>query len=168
MGLKSTTTVLAGGNRLLCYCTAALMMGFAGGGTAWELAEQFDVIMPDAQGHGFSDRLDAEFSFDNHTKHVAGLVKELGLEKPFIMGHSMGAGITCSVAMEYPDLPKAIILEDPSWGLFPPKPEDFETAKKNHEAIRAYQTESADESCPLRQFPGSHPLGQRRCGCGAC
>jgi N-formylmaleamate deformylase len=117
--------------------------GLCWGRTAQELAERYDVIMPDAQGHGHSDRLDADFSFDNHTKHVAGLVKELGLEKPIVMGHSMGAGITCSVAMEYPDLPKAIILEDPSWGLFPPKPEEFEMAKKNHEAIRAYQTEIA-------------------------
>jgi N-formylmaleamate deformylase len=117
--------------------------GLCWGRTARELAEQYDVIMPDAQGHGHSDRLGADFSFDDHTKQVAGLVKELGSEKPIIMGHSMGAGITCSVAMEYPDLPKAIILEDPSWGLFPPKPEDFETAKKNHEEIRAYQTELA-------------------------
>ncbi|MGD0100647.1 MAG: alpha/beta fold hydrolase [Acidobacteriota bacterium] len=131
--------------------------GLCWGRTARELAEQFDVIMPDAQGHGFSDRLDAEFSFDNHTKHVAGLVKELGLEKPVIMGHSMGAGITCSVAMEYPDLPKAIILEDPSWGLFPPKPEDFETAKKNHEAIRAYQTGLAN--VPLEQAIHGYTLG---------
>jgi N-formylmaleamate deformylase len=117
--------------------------GLCWGRTARELSEHYDVIMPDAQGHGLSDRLGSDFSFDDHTKHVAGLVKALGLEKPIIMGHSMGAGITCSVAMEYPDLPKAIVLEDPSWGLFPPKPEDLETAKKNHEAIRAYQTEVA-------------------------
>jgi N-formylmaleamate deformylase len=124
--------------------------GLCWGRTARELAERFDVIMLDAQGHGLSDRLDTDFSFDNHTKHVAGLVKELGLDKPIVMGHSMGAGITCSVAMEYPDLPKAIILEDPSWGLFPPKPEDFKTAKKNHEEIRAYQTELA--SLPLEEI----------------
>ena len=35
------------------------------------------------------------------------------------MGHSMGAGTTCNIAMEYPGLPGAIILEDPAWGLFP-------------------------------------------------
>jgi predicted amidohydrolase YtcJ len=27
---------------------------------------------------------------------------------------------------------------------------------------------SHDKSHPLRQFSGSHPLDQRRCGCGAC
>jgi pimeloyl-ACP methyl ester carboxylesterase len=60
-----------------------------------------------------------------------------------IMGHSMGAGTTSNVAMEYPNLPKAIILEDPAWGMFPPKPENAEEARKNHEKIRAYQTEVA-------------------------
>ena len=117
--------------------------GLCWGRTAQELAELYDVIMPDAQGHGLSDRLGPDFSFDHHSKQVAGLVKELGLIKPIIMGHSMGGAITCNVAMEYPDLPKAIILEDPPWGIFPPKPENAEESRKTHEGIRAYQTEIA-------------------------
>jgi N-formylmaleamate deformylase len=117
--------------------------GLCWGRTAEELAERYDVIMPDAQGHGLSDRLGPDFSFKNHTKQAAGLAKALGLERPIIMGHSMGAGTTCNVAMEYHDLPKAIILEDPAWGLFPPKPENEEAVRKNHEEIRAYQTEVA-------------------------
>jgi N-formylmaleamate deformylase len=117
--------------------------GLCWGRTAQELAERYDVIMPDAQGHGLSDRLGPKFSFGNHTKQVAGLVEELRLKEPIIMGHSMGAGTTCNLAMEYPSIPKAIVLEDPAWGLFPPKPENAEAAKKNHEEIRAYQTEVA-------------------------
>jgi pimeloyl-ACP methyl ester carboxylesterase len=97
--------------------------GLCWGRTAQELAEQYDVIMPDAQGHGLSDRLGPKFSFESNTKQAAGLANELGLEKPIIMGHSMGAGTTCNVAMDYPTLPKAIILEDPAWGIFPPKPD---------------------------------------------
>jgi N-formylmaleamate deformylase len=118
--------------------------GLCWGRTAQELAERYDVIMPDAQGHGFSDRLGSKFSFKNHTKQTAGLIKELGLLKPIIIGHSMGAGTTCNLAMEYPTLPKAIILEDPAWGMFPPKPENAEAARNNHEKIRAYQTAVAE------------------------
>ncbi len=113
------------------------------GRTAEELTERYDVIMPDAQGHGRSDRLGPEFSFENHTKQVAGLIRQLELKEPIIMGHSMGAGTTCNVAMEYPALPKAVVLEDPAWGMFPPKPGTEEAVKKNHEEIRAYQTEVA-------------------------
>ena len=113
--------------------------GLCWGRTAQELAERYDVIMPDAQGHGLSDRLGPDFSFDNHTKQAAGLIKELGLERPIIMGHSMGAGTTCNVAMEYPSLPKAIILEDPAWGMFPPTPENMAANQKRHQEIKAYQ-----------------------------
>jgi N-formylmaleamate deformylase len=97
-----------------------LLHGATDNGLCWTplaevLAEEYDVIMPDAQGHGKSDRLDKDFTFQSHTEQVAGLVKQLGLVKPIIMGHSMGAGTTVNVAVAYPDLPKAIILEDPAW-----------------------------------------------------
>jgi len=115
--------------------------GLCWGQTARELTERYDVIMPDAQGHGLSDRLDPTFSFETHTKQVVGLIKELGLKKPLIMGHSMGAGTTANVASEYPSLLKAIILEDPAWGMTAPKPENMEEAKKQQEFFRTYLAE---------------------------
>jgi N-formylmaleamate deformylase len=97
-----------------------LLHGASDNGLCWTpvaelLAERYDVIMPDAQGHGLSARLSKDFTFKSHTEHVAGLALGLGLKKPIIMGHSMGAGTAVSVAVEYPSLPKAIILEDPAW-----------------------------------------------------
>lgn len=129
-----------GGKQTIIMLHGATDDGLCWGRTARELAERYDVIMPDAQGHGHSDRLDAGFSFKSHTRQVAGLVKELGLKKPIIMGHSMGAGTTSSVAVEYPTLPKAIILEDPAWGMMPPTTGNDGAAQKNHEQIKAYQT----------------------------
>lgn len=97
-----------------------LLHGATDNGLCWTpiaewLAEKYDVIMPDAQGHGLSDRFGGDFYFDAPTDHVAGLVKELGLKKPLVMGHSMGAGTATNVAVKYPSLPGAIILEDPGW-----------------------------------------------------
>jgi N-formylmaleamate deformylase len=97
-----------------------LLHGATDNGLCWtpiaeELSQKHDVIMLDAQGHGLSDKLDANFTFNSHTEQVAELVKQLGLNKPIIMGHSMGAGTTTNVAVAYPDLPKAIVLEDPAW-----------------------------------------------------
>jgi len=37
----------------------------------------------------------------------------LKLEKPLIMGHSMGALSALLFASQYPELPRAILLEDP-------------------------------------------------------
>ncbi|MBN1162002.1 MAG: alpha/beta hydrolase [Dehalococcoidales bacterium] len=97
-----------------------LLHGATDNGLCWRttaemLAEKYDVVMPDAQGHDLSDRLDKDFSFQNHADQVAGLAKQLGLKKPIIMGHSMGAGTAVNVAVSCPDLPGAIILEDPAW-----------------------------------------------------
>ena len=117
-----------------------LLHGATDNGLCWMpvaeiLSEQFDVVMPDAQGHGRSDRLDPAFSFENHTHQTAALIKELGLKKPYIMGHSMGAGTAANIAIAYPSLPKAIILEDPPWGPPPPIPKNDEE-RKQAEAFR--------------------------------
>jgi len=113
-----------------------LLHGATDNGLCWmplagELAEKYDVIMMDAQGHGLSDRLDAKFSFESHTKQTAGFIKEMGLTKPILMGHSMGGGTVTNVAVEYPSLIKDIILEDPPWaGAEPPKEKMTEKERK--------------------------------------
>ncbi len=100
--------------------TIMLLHGASDNGLCWTpvadmLAEKYDVIMPDAQGHGKSDRITPDFNYTSHSEQIAGLIGKLGIEKPVIGGHSMGAGTTVSVAVDYPDLPGAIILEDPGW-----------------------------------------------------
>jgi pimeloyl-ACP methyl ester carboxylesterase len=112
-----------------------LLHGATDNGLCWTtlaetLAAQYDVIMPDAQGHGLSDRLDPATSFESYAQQVAGLVKALGLKNPIIMGHSMGADTAANVAVMYPELPRAIILEDPPWGMPEPDPKMAETEQK--------------------------------------
>jgi pimeloyl-ACP methyl ester carboxylesterase len=137
-----------GGKQTILLLHGATDNGLCWARTAQELAQKYDVIMPDAQGHGLSDRLQPGYSFDSQTSQVAGLVKELGLKKPIIMGHSMGAGTTSNVAVEYPEIPKAIILEDPAWGMFPPTPENIEANKQRHKEIQEYQLGVAKLSIP--------------------
>ena len=121
-----------------------LLHGATDNGLCWTpvaewLGGRYDVIMPDAQGHGLSDRLGASFTFNSHTAQAVGLTKELGLKKPLIMGHSMGAGTAANIAIEYPDLPKAIILEDPAWGVQESaESEHNEAAIKQRETFRKY------------------------------
>jgi pimeloyl-ACP methyl ester carboxylesterase len=129
-----------GGKQAIVMLHGATDNGLCWARTAQELAERYDVIMPDAQGHGLSARLQPGYSFASQTSQAAGLIKELGIKKPIIMGHSMGAGTTSNVAMEYPTLPKAIILEDPAWGMFPPTAANIEENKKRHKEIQAYQS----------------------------
>ena len=73
----------------------------------------YDVITPDALGHGLSDDTDGPANSEQRAEHLAGFIRALCLTKPIVGGHSMGAGSAMYLAALYPDLPSRIILEDP-------------------------------------------------------
>jgi pimeloyl-ACP methyl ester carboxylesterase len=105
-----------------------LTHGFSDDGLCWtpvaeQLAADYDVIMLDARGHGKSDGPEQGYGSLEHAADVAGVIQGLGLEKPLILGHSMGAATALAVAGTYPALPGAILLEDPpAW--WAPAPEE--------------------------------------------
>jgi pimeloyl-ACP methyl ester carboxylesterase len=74
----------------------------------------YDVIMYDARGHGFSEKPEGPYSLDTHVEDLVGLIKALGINKPILVGHSMGSGTVALAGATYPDLPRAIIMEDPA------------------------------------------------------
>jgi N-formylmaleamate deformylase len=76
-------------------------------------AKDFDVIMVDARGHGKSDAPEDGYTLHNLGAELAGVVQALGLHQPILLGHSMGAITTLVTAGLYPNLPRAILLEDP-------------------------------------------------------
>jgi len=45
---------------------------------------------------------------------LAGLIKALEIDKPILIGHSMGSGTVALAGATYPDVPRAIIMEDPA------------------------------------------------------
>jgi N-formylmaleamate deformylase len=85
---------------------------------AQALGDDFDLIMVDARGHGRSGAPEQGYGSDRQADDLAGVIRALGLERPAVLGHSMGAASTLVMAGTYPDLPGAILLEDPpSWWL---------------------------------------------------
>jgi pimeloyl-ACP methyl ester carboxylesterase len=129
-----------------------MLHGATDNGLCWSrvaaaLSMDYDVIMPDAQGHGLSDRIDADFSQGSSGDQIAALANGLGLKKPVIMGHSMGAGTAADVASRYPSLPRALVLEDPGWGMpSAATPADAEEARKRTDAFRARSTAFRERS----------------------
>ncbi|MDP9378876.1 MAG: alpha/beta hydrolase [Chloroflexota bacterium] len=77
------------------------------------LAQEYDVVMVDARGHGRSDAPELGYGSLEQAEDLADVIRRLGLERPAILGHSMGAATTLVLAGTYPDLPRAILLEDP-------------------------------------------------------
>lgn len=101
-----------------------LLHGITDNGLCWSrvahaLADNYDVIMTDARGHGRSDGIATGFSTAILADDTAGVIRALGLKKPYLFGHSMGARTAAMVAAKYPDLVRAIILEDPPFRDMP-------------------------------------------------
>ena len=97
-----------------------LLHGITDNGLCWKRAAQalerdYDLIMIDARGHGRSDAPPSGYSPDDHAADVAGVIRALGLERPALLGHSMGAMNAATVAANYPDLVRGLVMEDPPW-----------------------------------------------------
>jgi pimeloyl-ACP methyl ester carboxylesterase len=81
---------------------------------AVEFAANYDIIMYDARGHGLSDPPKADDPADAQAEDMAALIRALNITKPIVMGHSMGSSAAAWFAAKYPDVPRAVILEDPN------------------------------------------------------
>lgn len=62
------------------------------------LARRARVVVPDLPGFGGSPRPDAPLTIAEHAAVVRALVAELGLVRPVLVGHSMGAQVVTEVA----------------------------------------------------------------------
>ena len=96
-----------------------LAHGSSDDGLCWtnlarEIQDGYDIIMFDARGHGLSDPPTPSDPPDVQVEDLAGLIKALKLERPILMGHSMGSASVAHFAAKYPDIPRAVILEDPA------------------------------------------------------
>lgn len=103
-----------------------LIHGFSDTGRLWtavarDLESEYDIIMPDMRGHGLSARVQADEQVDM-AADVAALLRTLELAPAIVGGHSMGAMITYQLGLRFPELTKALFLEDPVWRLSWPEP----------------------------------------------
>ena len=80
---------------------------------ALELEKDYDLILPDARGHGKSASGRGDYSSRARVADLVGLIQALKLERPVVGGHSMGADTSLHLAAERPDLVRGIFLEDP-------------------------------------------------------
>lgn len=103
-----------------------LAHGFSDDGLCWtpvaeQLAAVYDVIMVDARGHGRSEGPEEGYGQVEQAADLAGVITGLGLQRPPVLGHSMGAATALTLAGTYPTLPGAILLEDPpAWWFTDP------------------------------------------------
>src|SRR5216117_2030895 len=67
-----------------------------------QLAEHHQVIVPDLQGHGRTADIDRPIDVRLMADDIAGLIDHLALEKPDLVGYSLGGGVSFFTAVNYP------------------------------------------------------------------
>lgn len=132
-----------------------LLHGITDNGLCWTrlvraLAPEYDLIMLDARGHGFSSAPDAGYTPHDHAGDVAGLIEALDLGRPFLIGHSMGAATAAVTAATYPERVGGVVLEDPPWWGEMPIPPDPQAALEEWRAgIVANKSKTVEELMAL-------------------
>lgn len=79
------------------------------------LATDFDLVMPDARGHGMSSRPSSGYMYPDHARDVLGLIRQLALDQPILLGHSMGGMTAAVAASQLGSAIRAVILVDPTF-----------------------------------------------------
>jgi N-formylmaleamate deformylase len=97
-----------------------LLHGLTGNGACWTplaraLKDEFDIVMPDARGHGNSTKPPNGYRYEDYASDVVGLMQGLGLIAPILLGHSMGGMTAALVASQIGAAIRAVVLADPTF-----------------------------------------------------
>ena len=92
-----------------------LLHGGLGAGEMFEpvlpqFAANHQVITPDLQGHGHTADIDRPIDTRLMADDIAALIEQLGLEKPDLVGYSLGGGVAFWTAVKYPQLVNRLVI----------------------------------------------------------
>ena len=75
-----------------------------------QLADHHEAILVDLQGHGRTADIDRPLSIETMAEDVAALIGHLGLERPDVLGYSLGGGVAIFLARNHPELVRRIVI----------------------------------------------------------
>ncbi len=131
-----------------------LLHGLMTSGACWTplaraLEADFDIVMPDSRGHGYSSTPDSGYCYENLSADVVGLIDMLKLKNPVLLGHSMGGMTAAVVASQSPKRLRGLILADPT----------FLSLERQHEV---YQSDVANQHRQILNRPWEDYLAELR------
>ena len=99
-----------GSGRPLILLHGGLMSGETFGPVLPALAANHRVIVPDLQGHGRTADIDRPIDPRLMADDVAALIDHLALDKPDLVGYSLGGGVAFHAASKYPDKVNKLVM----------------------------------------------------------
>jgi pimeloyl-ACP methyl ester carboxylesterase len=83
-------------------------------GVAGRLSSRFRVVAVDRPGCGWSTRsAGAQADLSSQAAALAALIDRLGMERPLVVGHSLGGAVALALALEHPDKVSGLALLAP-------------------------------------------------------
>lgn len=94
-----------------------LLHGIGGAGDSWlpiadELANHFRLLIPDLRGHGSSDKPASGYLVPDYAQDLEGLLQAFEIDRPLLLGHSLGGLISFTWATDHPRKAAGIAIED--------------------------------------------------------
>jgi len=91
--------------------------GITSGRWSWEpvadrLAEEYELFVYDQRGHGSSRKPNRGYQLSDYASDLDLVLDHFGIERPMILGHSLGGMVTLEWAIGQPDRARALVIED--------------------------------------------------------
>jgi len=90
-----------------------------------KIAEKFSVYIPDQRNHGKSPH-SATFNYFAMSDDLLEFIRTHELEKPILIGHSMGGKVAMTFTLEHPEMVEKLVVVDISPRKYPGRNVHFE------------------------------------------
>ena len=138
------------GDRSIVFVHGLMMTHEVWRNQAAALAEDFTVVTLDLRGFGDSDRPETPYTLETFSEDIHFLIQTLKLERPVLVGWSMGVSIGMAYASWYPETISRLVLVDGTPQFV--ASEDFPHAVPPEMAEQLVKGLQADFSAGARQF----------------
>lgn len=119
------------------------------------LSRRFRVLTYDVRGFGETELPESEVGLEVLTEDLHRLLRALAVDGAFVLGYSMGGRIALQLALDHPDLVRALILANSAVGATPPAPEAVERRKGLFALLERGDLEAVAEQMTAASFsPG--------------
>ncbi|MFN3547225.1 MAG: alpha/beta fold hydrolase [Mesorhizobium sp.] len=89
------------------------------------MGDGFRLVAMDRPGSGYSTRVSSGARIPQQAEAIAKFIDAVGLEKPLLVGHSLGGAIALRVALDHPDKISGLALISPLTHHIPTPPKEF-------------------------------------------
>jgi pimeloyl-ACP methyl ester carboxylesterase len=118
-------------------------------------SQHYHVLTYDVRGFGETELPESEVGAELLATDLRELLRALGIDRAFVLGYSMGGRIALQLALDAPEIVRALVLANSGMGVGPRPPGAEERRRGLIEALERGDLETAAEQMTAASFsPG--------------